>query len=550
MMNRKIKEFSMKIWGLSQSPDKFESIKENANRLNNILSFKKNYPLFPPIFVLLGGTGTGKSTLFNSICNYPVSKASIERPSTGGGILYINEKILNSIQINDFPWDGNKKINLINEILNPIKGSPKTLNIVKHNIHDFQSVIIDSPDIDSVLEENLKNTILLCELADYILFVITPEKYADLEPFSCLKNFFHDGKDISLILNKKTPDLEALEVKEQIVRWGFEKFNNFFVIDYEKKESNDLLTNNYEQLKCFILNTIIKNVKKIRSQIIHSLEKKIYSFQIALKDMLDLEIQSYNSHYQILEKAHLNAQKTFEDEISFYNEKYYQNFIKPHIKKAYEKYDIMAPVRKIVSNILILPGQIFSTKKPEKPKNENIPQIEIAPLLLALSNYQLYVSKNISKNIFSDRINEKKPDLMKQDIEFLVSRGVIDVNNWLKAQIYKLNKEIPIQKKIGIHSISLFWGAAIIGLESFTFGGISLIEIILDSILAPYVTKSAADLFASNELKNIIKNLQKMYSTLIYSIIEIQHKKYLKILEDITPLIENNNKKTGLIILP
>ncbi len=38
--------------------------------------------------VFAGGTGTGKSTLFNALCGKPLSEMGIERPKTGGPIVY------------------------------------------------------------------------------------------------------------------------------------------------------------------------------------------------------------------------------------------------------------------------------------------------------------------------------------------------------------------------------------------------------------------------------------------------------------------------------
>src|SRR6056297_1764817 len=42
--------------------------------------------------VFLGGTGTGKSTLFNALCGEELSQSSLERPKTGGPLAFVHKK--------------------------------------------------------------------------------------------------------------------------------------------------------------------------------------------------------------------------------------------------------------------------------------------------------------------------------------------------------------------------------------------------------------------------------------------------------------------------
>ena len=44
--------------------------------------------------VFAGGTGTGKSTLFNAACGRPLSGTGVERPRTGGPIAFASRECL------------------------------------------------------------------------------------------------------------------------------------------------------------------------------------------------------------------------------------------------------------------------------------------------------------------------------------------------------------------------------------------------------------------------------------------------------------------------
>ncbi|ETR73105.1 MAG: hypothetical protein OMM_07151 [Candidatus Magnetoglobus multicellularis str. Araruama] len=57
----------MKIKGLSCDPKEFHDQARHTRQLLQLFNWKQKHNTLPVLIVLMGGTGTGKSTLFNAL---------------------------------------------------------------------------------------------------------------------------------------------------------------------------------------------------------------------------------------------------------------------------------------------------------------------------------------------------------------------------------------------------------------------------------------------------------------------------------------------------
>ncbi len=97
---------------------------------------------------------------------------------------------------------------------------------------------------------------------------------------------------------------------------------------------------------------------------------------------------------------------------------------------------------------------------------------------------------------------------------------------WLEETFQRLAQGIPKSKELGIYSTSILWGGLIIALETAIGGGISLLEAVLDTAVAPFVTKGAVDLFAYHELQKIVRDLGEHYREALTASLRLQSKRY------------------------
>lgn len=135
----------------------------------------------PALVVLAGPTGSGKSTVVNSIACAQVSPAGVLRPTTRQPVLVHH------------PAD-----------VDVLAKHPLLVSVeVKASEHIPRGIIlVDAPDMDSISADNRKMSHRLLEAADLWLFLTTAHRYGDAIPWQHLYNAKERGASVALILNR------------------------------------------------------------------------------------------------------------------------------------------------------------------------------------------------------------------------------------------------------------------------------------------------------------------------------------------------------------
>ena len=166
--------------GLTKAAHEIPSLAKELRKRLDILKYKKGMPCLWVVF--LGGTGTGKSTLFNALCGAPLSETGVERPKTYGPILYAPGQCpVESL----FPLPGLELCKGTGETgsLKAATGSAGCLMVLVHSRSEFSHLVLaDTPDLDSVEMGNRQTANDLFLLSDVVVFVTSQEKYADEVP--------------------------------------------------------------------------------------------------------------------------------------------------------------------------------------------------------------------------------------------------------------------------------------------------------------------------------------------------------------------------------
>ena len=72
--------------GLTPDAEEINALVQDFSKNLAVFAYKQNLPRLWIVF--LGGTGTGKSTLFNAFCGESLSATGVERPKTVGPVVY------------------------------------------------------------------------------------------------------------------------------------------------------------------------------------------------------------------------------------------------------------------------------------------------------------------------------------------------------------------------------------------------------------------------------------------------------------------------------
>jgi len=131
---------------------------------------------------LLGGTGVGKSTLMNALAGSPIASTSHRRPHTDRVLVYrhASSQIPPSLLVTEVPWQE-----------------------ITHGTEKVKQVILcDLPDFDSLLGEHRQRVLAFLEHMDLLVWVASPEKYADGRFYEFLRLVPKAPQNFSFVLNK------------------------------------------------------------------------------------------------------------------------------------------------------------------------------------------------------------------------------------------------------------------------------------------------------------------------------------------------------------
>lgn len=164
----------------------------------------------PLLVVLVGPTGAGKSTVFNTIAGRAASETGVLRPTTRVAVVLVHPEDRDAVVSGAFA-----------------RIPPGQLRFVEDASIEPGLVLVDAPDIDSVEHANRELADRLVEAADLCLFVTTATRYADRVPWAVLDRVRERGLPLQVIVNRMpsdaTDEADVLaDVRRMLVEGGLD----------------------------------------------------------------------------------------------------------------------------------------------------------------------------------------------------------------------------------------------------------------------------------------------------------------------------------------
>lgn len=128
--------------------------------------------------VVFGSTGSGKSTLVNSLAGREVTNPGTLRPTTRVAVVWCHQD--NESVVHGLTAFGD-------------------VDFVTDNHPDLRWLsVVDTPDVDSVIESHRQLTTEILGVADAVIHVTTPQRYADAVPWEFLREV--SRRDLSMLV--------------------------------------------------------------------------------------------------------------------------------------------------------------------------------------------------------------------------------------------------------------------------------------------------------------------------------------------------------------
>ena len=156
----------------------------------------------PLVVLLVGPTGAGKSTIFNTIAGRAASPTGVLRPTTRVAVVLVHPDDRAAVEEGAFAGI-----------------QPNQLRFVEDAEVDRGLAVVDAPDIDSLEHANRALADRLVEAADLCCFVTTATRYADRVPWAVLSRVEERGLPLLVVVNRMPPDpADRAEILDDIRR--------------------------------------------------------------------------------------------------------------------------------------------------------------------------------------------------------------------------------------------------------------------------------------------------------------------------------------------
>lgn len=535
---------SVRYPGLTPGAEEIEDLAGYIAKRLAVFSYGRSMPCL--WVVLLGGTGTGKSTLFNALCGGHLSETGVERPKTDGPIAYAHKDCAMDkgfpfppIEVRKYPVEavpGGQAAT----------GQAGRLLVLEHARAAWSHLIlVDTPDLDSVEKENREFAEDIALLSHLVLFVTSQEKYADEVPYLFLKRLMREKKPYYFILNKADEKTSWEEVL-QTLRGDMIPLQKDRLCLIPRAASDPFLqipdSPSFQDLLARFSQDLSKEGSlRLRNAALSHQAEQIQGAAERLRALCRAENDAAEGWLNRLRGL---GEETAREFVGQQRERFArtsQEHLGGEIRRLFSRYDLLARPRRFVQELILAPFRFLGVLKKGVRESQNgdllkvRQKIDLVPVENALAKLNHLVLERLSpadkKAPLFKGLRQPELLLTEREIKGFIMEEQDRLDSWLKKTFDELARSFPVSKKWGIYTTSLIWGILILSFEAAVGGGFTVIDAALDSALAPLVTRGAVELFAYYEIRKIAQELAKRYREGLLSVLHRQQERYQACLE-------------------
>lgn len=510
----------------------------------------------PVIVCLMGGTGTGKSTIFNSLAGSPISPVGIRRPCTMQAVVYVHESV----------WDPVTERPLTRPHVNDREGQVRPeVTVVRHSRPECRGlVLVDTPDFDSVELVNRLIADHFFVLSDVLILVTSQEKYGDLAGHQVMQDARKWGKRTLLVMNKAVSDAAFEDFRKAIARAGIsldepvriERKDPFPQMLPDLKDSRDFTALaamgidpkdgdhiRAEERERLLLQTKMK-LEELEKSLSTQVER-ISEVNLKIAGILDRATQSLD--------ARLDAVVT----------KAVEQRLQERLRQLLRKYDIFFTPRMMIRSLFSrafrsVAGTLWSEPAQERPEElekevrwEDFRATRASVRLEPLEKSVAELNKAVAELLASDtalddlcRIAQKDvPRWGPEEIQSQFDEAFPGVEKLLEKEFERFRQGLSRSDEIKLYSAYTFWALLLICAESVLWGGFTLLDALLSTILLPLIPKWLLNLKVVDMLRAIGARVDQEYRNALRHILALQAELYT---QEFTALLPHEDARDRL----
>lgn len=486
---------------------------------------------FPLVVCLMGGTGTGKSTLFNSLAGKIISEVGMRRPCTLRAVLSIHQDFAPSL--NDCPFldaadDG--------EAL-----------VAEHQEHESRHfLLVDTPDFDSVEQANRLIADNFFVLSDVILFVTSQEKYGDLMGRQILERASKWGKKTLVVMNKAGSDAAYQDFLSGLEDTGFD----FTAIRVERLDPPpDLIPGlrlRPQLANIFGSQADWSGPKGLRAEEMVRLASNTVRSLLDLEEVLQSESERVGRVNSKIDTILESVAGQMEDRVDAVMSQDLEARIRDRLQDLLRKYDFLFAPRMWVRNTLrkaffavadiLVPGALgqsgITNEKEVRVEDlhATLSAARLKPLEAAVAEINLRISEMLAADPGTRDLREIAAESVCRwdpaKIHELYEKAFPGVERLLEAEFERIRDGLTMADEIKLYGSYTLWALLLITAEIVVGGGFTLLDAILNTAVFPFIPKWMVNVKILDVLKEIGGRVDKAHREVLREILKKQAELY------------------------
>lgn len=523
-----------------------EAKRLEAERLLHAYAWKRGLgEKFPLIMCLVGGTGTGKSTLFNSLAGRKISEVGTRRPHTLRAVILAHEDVVSRLSACPF-LDGTT--------------GKEAVVVTDRNPESAGLILVDTPDFDSVELSNRRIADDFFIISDVMMLVTSQEKYGDLTGHQMSLQGKIWGKNTLFIMNKVASDSAFQDFRNTLRAQGFQGEP----IRVERVQPPPELIADLRERPEFSGIFRPERSKEIRCAELENLKRRTLS---VVKDLHTSCIDQAQRVSEINEKiqailvpiaremdAQLHAVVTEDLEVQ----------IRERLQKLLRKYDILFVPRMAVRNAVkraffALVG-IFSSEPRDPIEEKDFREedfegtrssVRLKPLESAVTQLNLKIAELLSLDAgLEDLRRTARDDVPRWDsaeIRKRYDKAFPGIEHLLEVEFDKLRQGLSFADEVKLYGSYTLWALLLITAEIAVGGGLSFLDMFLNTVIVPLIPKWLLNFKVLEILREVGERVDRKHQNTLHTILASQAELYADRFTGMVPDLEAINKMESLI---
>ncbi len=491
-------------------------------------------PDFPIFICIIGGTGAGKSLLFNSLVGSRFSEVGVRRPCTRGAVICSPSASVNILRELGKEW--------------AIDGTTRIVTSDREYLANI--ILVDTPDFDSVEKDNVIISDRFFILSDVILFVASEEKYADLLGRNVIRRSLEWGKEVGIVLNKSLTENAFNDFSKGLNN----EFGELEVVKIGRIPGIPEILDSIAQIEPLVslfsrfkssdetskLRTI--ELHRLRSSLLKSINANATELQLLRDRVANAIVQIQDALTQVTEEMESRLQVSPSHEV--------EQKIQIRLGDILRKYDVLyvpraalrSAVEKIVSTVR---SSIFSSrmesdtmpligKFAQNDCGGPLPQLDASIAKLNLRVAEILLSTEEFSD-FRRIVSDSCPRFTSEQIETFYQNAFPEVEHLLEAEFEKFKDGLSTFDEIKLYGSYTLWSLFLITAEITIGGGLTLLDVALNTVIVPFIPKWLLKLKIIDILRDIAQRIDDQRREALRNILRQQAYIYIKIIIDLAP---------------